>query len=92
MAAKKKVSSNTSVDAAAKAIEQRYGNKYVKEGSRTLAAYTSSLADVVAESGLVDRFSSKTLDAAARKVAKKQWVGYKAGTEDARKMRQRKKK
>jgi|DEB0MinimDraft_6_1074348.scaffolds.fasta_scaffold101218_2 hypothetical protein len=90
MAAKKKATGQSAVDAAAKAIENRYGNKYEKEGSRTLAAYTRSLQDVVAESPLYERFSSKTLDAAAAKVARKQWIGYMAGNEDQRKARKKK--
>lgn len=77
MAAKKKTTgTSNSVDAAAKAIEKRYGDKYVAEGSRTLAAYTSALKDVVAESPLYETFSKSTLNAAASKVAKKQWVTH----------------
>lgn len=92
MAAKKKTGTSSSVDAAAKAIEKRYGAKYVNEGSRTLAQYSSSLRDVVAESPLYESYSKAALDAATKKVAQKQWVAYKAGFEDQRKLRQRKKK
>jgi hypothetical protein len=90
MAAKKKASGQSAVDAAAKVIENRYGNKYVREASRTLAEYTQAFQDVVAESSLYERFSSKTLDAAAAKVARKQWIGYMAGYEDKRKARKKK--
>lgn len=95
MAGKKKTTGvSNSVDAAAKAIEKRYGNKYVNEGSRTLAAYTSGLKDVVSESSLYETFSKSTLNAAATKVAKKQWTTHwksmMAGTEPTRKPNQKK--
>lgn len=83
------------IDLAARAIRQRYGNKVggdIAGGRQTMRQFVQSFQDVVAESGLVDKFSSRTLDAAAKKVATEQYSKYAGGTEDAIKARKKRKK
>lgn len=82
------------VDVAARMIRQRYGNKVggdVAGGRQTMRQFVQSFQDVVAESSLVDRFASRTLDAAAKKVATEQYAKYVGGTEDKAKARKKKK-
>ena len=82
------------VDMAARAIRQRYGNKVggdIAGGRQTMRQFVQSFQDVVAESSLVDRFASRTLDAAAKKVATEQYAKYVGGTEDKAKARKKKK-
>lgn len=95
MAAKKKApaTSSSSVDVAARLIRQRYGNKVGGDiaGSRqTMRQFVQGFQDVVAESSLTDRFNSRTLDAAAKKVATEQYAKYVGGTEDKIKARKKK--
>ncbi len=76
MAAKKKAASNmTPVEEAAAAIQRRYGNNL--GGAKTLKQAIQSLQDVVAESSLTDKFSMRTLDAAATRVAQNAFNGMK---------------
>lgn len=75
------------VELAARAIRQRYGNKVggdVAGGRQSMREFVQSFQDVVAESGLTDKFSSRTLDAAAKKVATQQYSKYVGGTEEAK--------
>lgn len=65
--------SNTSIDAAVKAIQARYKNNVA--GAKTLKEAAQGLKDVVAESSLVDKYSKRTLDAAAVRVAQNSWNG-----------------
>lgn len=76
MAAKKKATSKmTPVEEAAAAIQRRYGNNL--GGAKTLRQAVQSLQDVVAESSLVDKYSMRTLDAAATRVAQNAFNGMK---------------
>lgn len=76
MAAKKKAASKmTPVEEAAAAIQRRYGNSV--GGAKTLRQAVQSLQDVVAESSLTDKFSMRTLDAAATRVAQNAFNGMK---------------
>lgn len=63
------------VDEAAAAILRRYGNSLA--GAKTLKEAAQSLQDVVAESSLVDKYSMRTLDAAATRVAQTAFNGMK---------------
>lgn len=76
MAAKKKVAPKmTPVEEAAAAIQRRYGNNV--GGAKTLRQAVQALQDVVAESSLVDKYSMRTLDAAATRVAQNAFNGMK---------------
>lgn len=70
--------SNASIDAAVKAIQARYGNNL--GGAKTLREAAQGLKDVVAESSLVDKYSKRTLDAAAVRVAQNSWNGMQRAT------------
>jgi len=61
------------IDQAAAAIWSRYGNNL--GGAKTLKEAVQSLQDVVAESSLVEKYSMRTLDAAASRVAQNAWNG-----------------
>lgn len=63
------------VEEAAAAIQRRYGNNL--GGARTLKQAVQSLQDVVAESSLTDKYTIRTLDAAATRVAQNAFNGMK---------------
>jgi hypothetical protein len=79
MAAKKKlpaggyVKPSSPVEQAAAAIQRRYGSNVA--GAKTMREAIQGLKDVVAESSLVDKYSMRTLDAAATRVAQKAFTG-----------------
>ena len=67
-------------------IKRRYpagGSNY--RGITSVNQAVQSFQDVVAESGLVDKYNDRTLMAAADKVAKERYVAYGEGNENARK-------
>lgn len=68
-------------DAAYNAILKRYGNQV--SGGKTMKEAIQSFQDVVAESSLVDKFSSRTLDAAAARIARDMYQGEKRATKYA---------
>jgi hypothetical protein len=63
----------SSIELAASAIQRRYGNNVA--GAKTMREAVQGLKDVVAESSLVDKYSMRTLDAAATRVAQKAFTG-----------------
>jgi hypothetical protein len=63
----------TPVEQAAAAIQRRYGNNVA--GAKTMREAIQGLKDVVAESSLVDKYSMRTLDAAATRVAQNSFQG-----------------
>ena len=67
----------TPIEQAIAAIERRYGNNVA--GAKTMREAVQGLKDVVAESSLVDKYSMRTLDAAATRVAQKAFEGMKRG-------------
>lgn len=83
MAAKKK---SVPGDQAMRDIMKRYPGR--GSGSdfkgQTLRSYVSGFQDVVASSGLVDKYPKSVLDKAAAKVATQRFQSYGAGSEEAR--------
>lgn len=74
------------LDKAIADIKRRYpagGSNY--RGITTANQAVQSFQDVVAESGLVDKYSNRTLMAAAAKVATQRFAAYGEGNENARK-------
>ena len=67
------VKPSSPVEQAVAAIQRRYGNNVA--GAKTMREAISGLKDVVAESSLVDKYSMRTLDAAATRVAQKAFNG-----------------
>jgi hypothetical protein len=71
------------IDAAVVAIQRRYGNNVA--GAKTMREAIQGLKDTVAESSLVDKFSSRTLDAAATRVAQNAFQGMKRAEKSGKK-------
>lgn len=67
----------TPIEQAIAAIQRRYGNNVA--GAKTMREAIEGLKDVVAESSLVDKYSMRTLDAAATRVAQNAFEGMKRG-------------
>lgn len=88
MAVKKSIPS-TPVDKAVADIKRRYPGTIAGEfkGVKSTSMAVQMFQDVVAESGLVDKYNNRTLMSAAAKVATQRYAAYGAGNEDARMMR-----
>jgi hypothetical protein len=82
-------SSSTPVDRAVADIKRRYPGTIAGEfkGVKSTSMAVQMFQDVVAESGLVDKYNNRTLMSAAAKVATQRYAAYGAGNEDARMMR-----